>query len=194
MPPDIGLTGGEKLTDRLSRIGDALSRQATLRVGFLEGATYPDGTSVPMVAAVQEFGATIKVDAHDSVIYRKTGRAGTLLRKGRFVKQAQSNFATTVQVPAHSITIPPRPYFRTMIKANSPQWPEQIATLLRNSNFNANGVLMRMGEVIKGQLQASIKALTSPPLAPSTIKKKGFAKPLISSSHLLQSVDYEVTE
>lgn len=29
----------------------------TLNVGFLEGATYPDGTSVPMVAAINEFGA-----------------------------------------------------------------------------------------------------------------------------------------
>lgn len=41
----------------LSRRAD---RSATLLVGFLEGATYPDGTSVPMVAAIQEFGAPSK--------------------------------------------------------------------------------------------------------------------------------------
>jgi hypothetical protein len=51
------LSGGDKLETRLREIAAGLARGATLRVGFLEGSTYPDGTSVPMVAALQEFGA-----------------------------------------------------------------------------------------------------------------------------------------
>ena len=34
-----------------------LSKPGTVRVGFLEGSTEPDGTSLPMIAAIQEFGS-----------------------------------------------------------------------------------------------------------------------------------------
>lgn len=51
------IRGGEKLEAALREISAKVSKAATLRVGFLEGATYPDGTSVPMVAAIQEYGA-----------------------------------------------------------------------------------------------------------------------------------------
>lgn len=51
------MTGGAALEARLAEIAKGLANGAILRVGFLEGATYPDGTSVPMVAAIQEFGA-----------------------------------------------------------------------------------------------------------------------------------------
>lgn len=56
MPAKV-LSGGDKLTAALREIGLNLEKAGTLRVGFLEGATYPDGTSVPMVAAINEFGA-----------------------------------------------------------------------------------------------------------------------------------------
>jgi hypothetical protein len=51
------VTGGRKFAAALTMISARLSSPGTLRVGFLEGATYPNGTSVPMVAAIQEFGA-----------------------------------------------------------------------------------------------------------------------------------------
>lgn len=52
-------TGGKKLQAYLAGIAKAaqVTNPITLNVGFLEGATYPDGTSVPMVAAINEFGA-----------------------------------------------------------------------------------------------------------------------------------------
>lgn len=50
-------TGGDKLQARLKAIAQKVEKAGTLRAGFLEGATYPDGTSVPMVAAIQEYGA-----------------------------------------------------------------------------------------------------------------------------------------
>jgi hypothetical protein len=53
----VTITGGSKLEERLQEIAKKLSKPATLRVGFLEGATEPDGTSIPMIAAIQEFGA-----------------------------------------------------------------------------------------------------------------------------------------
>jgi hypothetical protein len=54
------ITGGEKLKARLDEIAKSVKRGAKLRVGFLEGATYPvdqGGQSVAMVAAIQNFGA-----------------------------------------------------------------------------------------------------------------------------------------
>jgi hypothetical protein len=50
-------SGGDRLRKRLAEMAKKLDKGGTLRAGFLEGAKYPDGTSVPMVAAIQEFGA-----------------------------------------------------------------------------------------------------------------------------------------
>ncbi|CCE07593.1 conserved hypothetical protein [Bradyrhizobium sp. STM 3843] len=50
------LKGGDKLEAALREIAQKVSKPGTLRVGFLEGATYPDGTSVALVAASNEFG------------------------------------------------------------------------------------------------------------------------------------------
>lgn len=53
----VAIKGGDKLEAALKALSTKVTKPATLSVGFLEGATYPDGTSVPMVAAIQEFGA-----------------------------------------------------------------------------------------------------------------------------------------
>jgi len=51
-----GLGGGAafkaKLQEMMSKAGENLQ----LRIGFLEGATYPDGTPVAQVAALNEYG------------------------------------------------------------------------------------------------------------------------------------------
>lgn len=53
----MSLLGGDKLNSVLAGIEEKLGRGVELKVGFLEGATYPDGTPVAMVAAIQNFGA-----------------------------------------------------------------------------------------------------------------------------------------
>lgn len=50
------LTGGDALKRRLANIAKRLDGKQEVRVGFLEGATYPDGTPVATVAAANEFG------------------------------------------------------------------------------------------------------------------------------------------
>lgn len=45
----------DKVMDFLNSMEQSLTSKQ-LKVGFLDGATYPDGTSVPMVAAANEFG------------------------------------------------------------------------------------------------------------------------------------------
>lgn len=51
------ISGGDKLATALAEIAAKLTKAATLRVGFLEGATYPDGTPVAMIAAIHNYGA-----------------------------------------------------------------------------------------------------------------------------------------
>lgn len=48
------LKGGDKLAKALSDIGGKMT--GSVRVGFLEGANYPDGTPVAAVAFWNEFG------------------------------------------------------------------------------------------------------------------------------------------
>lgn len=191
------LTGGEKLQAYLAKIAGNLAsagNEPAVRVGFLEGVTYPDGTSLPMVAAIQEFGGTIHRAAGTVTIHRKVSAKGThFLRGGRFVKASQSNFASTHAHGAYTITIPPRPYFRTMIKKDGPGWGKAMGVILKATDFNTDRALKQMGDLIKGQLQQSINDLVSPPLAASTVRRKGFTKPLIDTGVMWRSVDYEVS-
>ena len=46
-----GMSGGDKLMEHLQSIAKGLSSGDDLKVGFLEGAKYPDGTPVALVAA-----------------------------------------------------------------------------------------------------------------------------------------------
>lgn len=145
---EIKLTGGTLMQARLDSIAHQLRGATSVRVGFLENASYPDGTKVALVAALNDFG---------------TG------------------------------TQPPRPFFRNMVNAKSPDWPRTMANLIRQHGYDAKMVLGLMGQGIVGQLRQSIVDTNSPPLAPSTIAAKGHAKPLVESGHMLNSADYEVT-
>lgn len=186
-----GLSGGARLQAHLDRILERVKSAKEVRVGFLEGATYPDGTSVPMVAAVQEFGGSMEIPAREQNLNFKLSKSGEV--GNRFVKADKAGFTQTVTIPAHTVTIPPRPFFRTMLDAKSGQWGKQVASALKASDYDAQATLGRMGELIKGQLQGSIRELTSPPDAPSTVKRKGFDKPLIDTGVMLNGVNYEVS-
>lgn len=88
--------------------------------------------------------------------------------------------------------IPPRPFFSDMIARRSSEWGPALANLLLANNYNARRSLDTAGAAIAGQLRQQIIATNAPPLAPSTIRRKGFAKPLIDTSHMINSVDHEV--
>ena len=140
-----------KLADKLLKIVRSTEGLPRVKVGFLSDATYPDGTSVALVAAVNEFGK-----------------------------------------PA--IGQPPRPAFRLMVAEKRGTWPAAVEANLKATDYDAHKTLDRMGQGIKGQLQQSIRDLWEPPLKPSTVRRKGFAKPLINTSHELNSVDYRVED
>lgn len=88
--------------------------------------------------------------------------------------------------------IPPRPFFRNMIVQKAPEWGPAIGALLVDNDYDVERVLQLAGQAIAGQLRQSIVDTNDPPLAPSTIRRKGFAKPLVETGHMLNSIDYEV--
>jgi hypothetical protein len=145
---DHTLSGSDGVMKALESIAQRMGG-GEVAVGFMEGATYPDGTPVAAVAYWNEFG---------------------------------------------SVGQPARPFFRQMIAAESPTWPGKMAKLAKGTNYDGPRVLALMGEDIKGALQQSINDFTTPALAESTIEAKGFAKPLIDTSHMLNSIAIEVSE
>lgn len=51
------IKGGKKLEAALKKISREVAKGGRLKVGFMEGSVYPDGTPVGMIAAIQNFGA-----------------------------------------------------------------------------------------------------------------------------------------
>jgi phage gpG-like protein len=143
------IRGGQEFERHMTEIARMLGTGRGVRIGFLQGATYPDGTPVALIAAIHNWGAP---------------RAG----------------------------IPARPFFSSMVRDKSPEWPAAIAGLIRDNNYDARRVLQLTGEAIAGQLRQSVIDTNEPPLAPATIARKGFSKALVDTGHLLQSIDYEV--
>lgn len=123
---DKTFTGGEKLEARLAAMARKVKNPGTLKVGFFENATYPDGTFVAMVAAIQEFGAP-------------------------------------------SIGVPPRSYFRPMIKSKARGWGTAIALNLKATDYDATRTLGLVGKGIAEQLKQSIIDVNSPKLSPVTL-------------------------
>ena len=156
--------GGRGLEDALGRIGKGLGeREKVLRVGFLEGATYP--------------GGPVKN------------------RAGKMVETSDVNVATVAAAQEFGTdTIPPRPYFRHMIAEKKGSWGPATGKLLKANDYDVDRTLNQVGMGVQGQLQQSILDTNAPPLAESTIKAKGFDKPLVDTAHMIRSVDYEVAD
>jgi hypothetical protein len=70
---------------------------------------------------------------------------------------------------APKVGIPPRPFFRTMIEAKSPEWGDAVGNLLIANNYDGSKTLGQTGAAIKGQLQESIIDTYNPPLSQVTL-------------------------
>ena len=192
-------SGGDALMDKLKALSQRVGDGAELKVGFLEGATYEDGTPVATIAALNEFGGTLKIpERQQDLHFRLNEKTGNI--KPRFVKRSKSNFAQTVTIPAHTVTVPPRPFFRNMIAIEGPTWGKQMVKLMKANDNNATTAISQLGEHMASKLRQSIRNTTSPGLSQSTLRrggrkrKPGVDRPLIDTGHMINSVDYEVNE
>ena len=176
----------------LSDIKNKLGNNTHVNVGFLSGATYPDGTPVAYIAAIQEFGGKAEIPEREQTIYRSINADGSFRKNGRFVKKKSSNFATSHLVGAHDIVIPPRPFMRNTIANNQSDWPKLLSEALKKSGYNAINAVGVVGEGMVKQMQKEIIDMKTPPNSPATVRAKGFNNPLIDTGHMLDSVASEV--
>lgn len=102
--------------------------------------------------------------------------------------------------------IPPRPFFSNMVAEKKGEWPKAIADLLIANDYDVWETLQTTGQTIVGQLQQSIRDTNSPPLADSTLARRGVAgmkfdptdpstygaKPLIHTSLMINSAAFEI--
>lgn len=136
------------------------------KTGFFETSKYDDGTPVAFVAAVQEFGAVINVE--DAAAAFQGGSSGG------------------------SIVIPPRPFFRPTIANKSAEWGALIgrgAHAVLTQGADPVDVMEAVALRAAGDVAKTISTVTSPPLKPSTIRrKKGATKPLVDTGLMIQSV------
>jgi hypothetical protein len=141
-----------------------------------------------------------KIAARLAQIGARLGRGGSLavgfLEDARYPVSAHGGGLHVAQVAFWNefgtIKAPPRPFFRRMIAAKSPGWGKVLAASAKRTDYDVEKTLGLTGEVLAGQLRESITQFTTPALAPSTVARKGFAKPLIDTGTMLRAVDHEV--
>ena len=169
------LRGGRALEAKLAEISKRMTSAAEVQVGFLEGARYPDGTSVALVAATQNFGAPAKgipprpfftnmIDKHGN---EWGGQLEQLLvRTGGDARLSLEMMGQHIQGQLRE----------EIIATNSP--PNAMATNLLKQRFPMGGQSFQ--DVLKAWSDAAA-GVTAPA-----------GKPLVHTGHMLGSVDSEV--
>ena len=185
------------IVQRLVDLGGAKG----VHVGILSGATNADGQSIAEYAAMNEFGGTITVPARQSEVYFKKKKDGTV--GNRFVKKSKSNFAQPVIIPAHTVTIPSRPFMRTTAREKGKDWAQLFAQITKGRLVSDPAVAKRaftaIGRVAKSDIQATIMSNMPPPNSPeyaASKKKKhgGYDGTLFLSGDMHKAVDFEVVD
>lgn len=159
--------GGKKLTLALQSIEQKITNAGVLRMGFLEGARYPERTNARFLKAVGST-ATPKVQPAISI-----AQVAFWMEYG------------TTRAPA-------RPAFRTTIEKQSPTWGKKLGLAVKAMNYDGQKALALLGQSMRDDLENSIAQWTTPGNAALTIKIKGFDKPLVDSGDMQRAPDYEV--
>ena len=93
--------------------------------------------------------------------------------------------------------IPARPFFEPAIAAHKKEWTAFLGKSIgrvSKGQWTANDAFDALGYTVGSDIQIAIRDVTSPPLKPETIKRKGFAKPLIDKGLMIASVSYTVAQ
>lgn len=159
--------GGAGLARKLDSISRKVATANVVRVGFLEGATYPAGV-------------------------RTRGKSQKAKRKAARKSAVVLHVATVAWWNEKgTIRSKPRPFFSNMIAAQSPTWGRKVLAAMKATGYNSAKALALLGTDIKDQL---VKAIVDWPAdnAPRTVERKGFNKGLIEQGIMQRSVDFEV--
>jgi hypothetical protein len=175
------MSGGSKLQQHLDELAKKVAKAAELKVGFLEGATYPDGTPVATVAAIQNFGAPAMGipprPFFTDMIRRYRGTWGPLL--GALLKKADYDATVALErlgsVMAGELR---QQIVQTVAPPLSP-----VTVMLRSMRKGSSTAPITFSMVMEARRRV---AAGEKPKGPVSIK------PLVDSGHLLASVEYIV--
>jgi hypothetical protein len=174
------LRGGGKLVGKLKVIADHIGSAKAVRIGFLEGATYPDGKPVAMIAAIQEYGAPSR-----GIPSRPFFRNMISAKKGEWpaaVAGALKDNGLDANAALHQVGQGVSGQLRqSIVDTNSPAL-SPITVMLRGMRSNNPGLVVT-GRTVGEAAQRVAQGKTN--YGAST-------KPLIDSGDLLNAVDYEV--
>lgn len=152
--------------------------------------TKTEGLSKALTVAVKDLGSKqLKVGFFDNAKYED----GTPVA-----------YVATIQELGHPQgNIPPRPFMRPTVEANSAQWQKTLAGGAKRvtaGKMTVDQMLGQFGMMVAGEVAATIASVTSPPLKPSTIRARQSrraspgvsTKPLVDTGLMIQSVSSKV--
>lgn len=202
MGQHVSLKGGDKMQTYLESIASNLKNARGVKVGFLEGADYPPTDSEQFIERMHK----IQMQAREAKALSRQAFApgGRIVnpkpRKERMRRMRMADIGVTRTLTVAQVafwnefgtkTSPARPFFRYMIAAKSSDWPDQFASMLKTTNYDALKSFELMGTIMSEDLRSAINDWPADN-APLTVALKGFNKGLIDSGTMMRSVDYEV--
>ena len=174
------LSGGDKLEAYLKDLARKVSTPGTLNVGFLEGATYPDGTPVATIAAIHNFGAPGRGipprPFFSKMIAEKSDRWGDQL--ARILEANDYDVGKSLNLMGEGIAGQLR---QAIVDMNDPAL-SAITLMLREMRHQDPDLIVTGATV--GEAARRVAA--------GDDYSGASTKPLVDSGHMLNSVGYEV--
>ena len=181
------LKGGERFKAQLQKLARSLNTARGVRIGFLEGADYPEGDGGARLA-----NAAKRLTAKQQADHPSWKR---LLLAWSAWAASHPGGPSVAQVAFWNefgtLTAKPRPFFRTAIRQHSGEWGAALARFLRQSKFDSAVALRKLGLLISEQVRESIMTYGGSN-APLTVHIKGFDRPLQDSETMARAVDFEL--
>lgn len=129
----------------------------------------------------------------------ESGMSVTIGVQGKDAGAKKEGGLTNVQVASYhefgTENIPQRSFIRSNDEKNKAQYKKVIAEIKDKIIFGQMKVdqgLGLLGEKVRADIQAGIRAGIEPALSEKTIKAKGSSVPLIDTGQLIQAITYDV--
>lgn len=162
-------SGGKRFEAKLKELTKQVSKPGVLKVGFMGGATYPDGTSVPFVAFMNEFGAPSRGQPPRPFFRRMIAAKSPSWGKSLENLLKSNNYDAPTALKAMGVGI-------------SQQLQASIREFLSPPLAASTIAVKSAGQSAKGKATVAKYAIAGP------------AKPLIDTGLMLKSVTFKIEE
>ena len=152
---EMKLLGGDKLKRVLKTMEAATGKAHELSVGYQNGATFEDGTSVAMVAAIQNFGApAAKIPARPfftNMVKQESPAWGEML--GKILREKQWDAETSLNQMGEEVSSK----LRDSVRATNSPALSPVTVMLRGMRSNGGPDFVVTGSTV-GEAARRVKA------------------------------------